>query len=145
MFEFREYQKDIINKAVDVCKKYRFVYLAMEVRTGKTLTSLGIASALGCKNVLFLTKKKAITAVASLNRLSPSVNTFNECGSFTVNFSIVMNDCSDYAYFPSSFTPNQDGINDAWLPVVNNIQSYHIEIFDRWGNLIFFADDINKY
>lgn len=55
-----------------------------------------------------------------------------------------MNDCSDYAYFPNSFTPNQDGINDAWLPVVNNIQSYHIEIFDRWGNVVFESKDPNE-
>jgi gliding motility-associated-like protein len=72
------------------------------------------------------------------------ISLFNECGSFTVNFSIVMNDCSDYAYFPNSFTPNQDGINDAWLPVVNNIQSYHIEIFDRWGNVVFESKDPNE-
>ena len=35
----------------------------MEVRTGKTLTSLGIAQKLGAKNVLFLTKKKAISSI----------------------------------------------------------------------------------
>jgi SNF2 family DNA or RNA helicase len=35
----------------------------MEVRTGKTLTSMGIAEALGCKNVLFVTKKKAISSI----------------------------------------------------------------------------------
>jgi len=82
MFEFREYQKDIINKAVDVCKKHRFVYLAMEVRTGKTLTSLGIASALGCKNVLFLTKKKAITSINDdYDMLCPNSFTL-----FTINY-----------------------------------------------------------
>ena len=35
----------------------------MEVRTGKTLTSMGIAEELGCKNVLFVTKKKAISSI----------------------------------------------------------------------------------
>jgi hypothetical protein len=37
----------------------------MEVRTGKTLTSLGIAQKVGVKNVLFLTKKKAISSIES--------------------------------------------------------------------------------
>jgi hypothetical protein len=60
MVEFREYQKEIIHKGVDVIKKSRFLYLAMEVRTGKTLTSLGIADQIKSKNVLFVTKKKAI-------------------------------------------------------------------------------------
>jgi len=35
----------------------------MQVRTGKTLTSLGIASELNCEQVLFITKKKAISSI----------------------------------------------------------------------------------
>jgi methionine synthase I (cobalamin-dependent) len=35
----------------------------MEVRTGKTLTSLGISDKMGCKDVLFVTKKKAISSI----------------------------------------------------------------------------------
>ena len=57
-FEFREYQRTIISQGVDTIKPKKFLYLAMEVRTGKTLTSLGIAQELGVDNVLFLTKKK---------------------------------------------------------------------------------------
>ena len=49
----------------------------MEVRTGKTLTSLGISEKLRCKNVLFVTKKKAITSIQSdYKMLSPSYNIF---------------------------------------------------------------------
>jgi len=71
--EFREYQKEIIDKATEVVNKYGFVYLAMEVRTGKTLTSLGIAEELNAKKVLFVTKKKAITSIASdCDKLKPS-------------------------------------------------------------------------
>ena len=60
---WRPYQKRIINQGREVVNKYRFVYLAMEVRTGKTLTALGIARACGYKNVVFLTKKKAISSI----------------------------------------------------------------------------------
>jgi len=63
MFEFRDYQLNIIQQAQDVIRKHRFVYLSMEVRTGKTLTSLGISEALDCKSVLFVTKKKAISSI----------------------------------------------------------------------------------
>ena len=63
--EFRDYQINIIDKACEVLKVNRFVYLAMEVRTGKTLTSLGIADKLKLKNVLFVTKKKAISSIES--------------------------------------------------------------------------------
>jgi hypothetical protein len=61
--EFRDYQKDIINSGCTILKAHHFLYLAMEVRTGKTLTSLGIAEALMFEHVLFVTKKKAIGSI----------------------------------------------------------------------------------
>lgn len=61
--EFRQYQKDIIVSGSKTLKQYGFLYLAMEVRTGKTLTSLGIAESLMAKHVLFVTKKKAMGSI----------------------------------------------------------------------------------
>ena len=61
--EFRDYQKDIISSGCTILKAHHFLYLAMEVRTGKTLTSLGIAEALMFEHVLFVTKKKAIGSI----------------------------------------------------------------------------------
>ena len=63
MIEFREYQKEIISNGTGIIKQHRFLYLAMEVRTGKTLISLGICDQLNCKKVLFITKKKAISSI----------------------------------------------------------------------------------
>lgn len=75
--KFRPYQEGIIRKGTEVLLQHKFLYLAMEVRTGKTLTSLGISEKLGCKNVLFVTKKKAITSIQSdYKMLSPSYNIF---------------------------------------------------------------------
>jgi len=65
MIEFRDYQKDIISKGVGIIKQHRFLYLAMEVRTGKTFTSLGICEQLNVKKVLFITKKKAISSIVN--------------------------------------------------------------------------------
>lgn len=61
--EFRDYQKEIIQKAYGILSTSKFVYLAMEVRTGKTLTSLGICELLEPVRVLFVTKKKAISTI----------------------------------------------------------------------------------
>lgn len=61
--EFRDYQVDIIKQGTQIVKDFGFVYLALEVRTGKTLTSLGIASKLDVDKVLFLTKKKAMSSI----------------------------------------------------------------------------------
>lgn len=61
----RDYQLELSHKAVDILKDKRIVYLAMQVRTGKTLTALHTAHLYGAKNVLFLTKKKAISSIES--------------------------------------------------------------------------------
>lgn len=73
MIKLRDYQEEIAAKGVDLLHKYGFCYLAMEVRTGKTLTSLSIADRVGADNVLFLTKKKAISSItADTDMLCPS-------------------------------------------------------------------------
>ena len=70
--EFRPYQQDIINQGSEILRKHGFVFLAMEVRTGKTLTSLGIANECGAESVLFVTKKKAIGSIEKdYNTLKP--------------------------------------------------------------------------
>lgn len=61
--KFRNYQVDIINRGSEILSKKGFVYLAMEVRTGKTYCALGISERLDAKKVLFLTKKKAISSI----------------------------------------------------------------------------------
>lgn len=82
MVEFRDYQKDIITKGTEMLFSYGFLYLAMEVRTGKTLTSLGICEQLNVENVLFLTKKKAMSSIIDdFDMLCPS----NYC-LFTINY-----------------------------------------------------------
>ena len=75
MIEFRKYQEDIISKGTDIIRSHRFLYLAMEVRTGKTLTSLGICQSLDVKSVLFITKKKAISSIQNdYDLLNPAFN-----------------------------------------------------------------------
>jgi hypothetical protein len=62
--EFRDYQEEIIDRGLEVIQSSRFLYLSMEVRTGKTLTALGICDKLqDVDRVLFLTKKKAISSI----------------------------------------------------------------------------------
>ncbi len=44
-------------------------------------------------------------------------------------------------YIPNTFTPNGDGLNDVFIPVVLGADEYHFMIFDRWGELIFETHD----
>lgn len=73
--QLRDYQIENSIKSVEILKNYNIVYLSMEVRTGKTVTSLEVAKLYGAKNVLFLTKKKAIKSI--LNDYNNFRYTFN--------------------------------------------------------------------
>ena len=63
MKQLREYQKRLSIDGCDTLKRKMIVYLAMEVRTGKSATALEIAKLYGAKKVLFLTKLKAIPSI----------------------------------------------------------------------------------
>jgi gliding motility-associated-like protein len=48
-------------------------------------------------------------------------------------------------YAPNAFTPDQDGLNDFFLPVISGItsDSYIFRIFDRWGHTVFETNQVN--
>lgn len=55
-----KHQIDISSQALDILRKHMLVYLAMQERTGKTLTSILICEQTKCNNILVITKKKAL-------------------------------------------------------------------------------------
>jgi hypothetical protein len=59
----REYQTEISDKAAHLLRTRRIAYLAMEVRTGKTLTAFWTLQKVGATRCLFVTKKKAIKSI----------------------------------------------------------------------------------
>ena len=61
--QLRDYQLNIRDRGVAILKEHGLLYLAMEVRTGKTLTALAIASEWGAAEVLFVTRKKAVSDI----------------------------------------------------------------------------------
>ena len=63
MHELRSYQVRIANDACEILQRKGFVYLAMQVRTGKTLTALKTCELFGAKRVLFITKIKAFRSI----------------------------------------------------------------------------------
>lgn len=46
-----------------------------------------------------------------------------------------------YFYMPTAFTPNGDGVNDDIGPSGTGVVTYEMSIYNRWGELIFSADD----
>ena len=80
---------------------------------------------------------------------------FEEVGSYEVILQVVsekgcedemmknINIFPEYAlYAPNAFTPNGDGNNDVFLAVGGGVTSFEMQVFDRWGGLVFESSDI---
>ena len=54
-----------------------------------------------------------------------------------------MKDCQPAIYIPDAFTPNGDGINDYYQVFGRCARLVRINIFNRWGEKVWDADNIN--
>lgn len=74
----RDYQQRISDKGIEQLYLKGWCYLSMEVRCGKTLTSLMIADKSRCENVLFITKNKAIPSIENdINLINSKYSNFD--------------------------------------------------------------------
>ena len=77
----RGYQSDLAIQGLDILNKLKIVYYTVEVRCGKTAIAMELCKLYGAKNVLFATKKKAISSI------------LDDYAEFAYNFNItVVND-----------------------------------------------------
>jgi gliding motility-associated-like protein len=57
---------------------------------------------------------------------------------------VVVMECNASAiWFPNSFTPNSDGLNDLFDIKGYNLLSYELIIFNRWGEELFVTRDLD--
>lgn len=121
--KLRQYQTELAAKGAEILQRLKIVYLAMEVRTGKTLTSLEIAKLYGAKNVLFLTKKKAIQSI---------LNDYNAM-QYSYNI-VVINNESVHTINPKLFdlVISDEHHRNAAFPKPNKVTKYIKQYF---GNL----------
>lgn len=69
----------------------------------------------------------------------------NGCGFDTAQVHIARRTCSCELTLPNAFTPNFDGHNDIFRPLHPcDMTEYHMQIFDRYGQLIFMSSDFGK-
>ena len=50
-------------------------------------------------------------------------------------------DC-ETAFIPNVFTPNGDGYNEYFTIRLNEIQCFHMDIYNRWGVKLFETDSV---
>lgn len=120
------------NYCSDDVVKYYIYYASQEGQTlvlldtnepadDTTYTHDNLSSIAGCY---------AVVAVDSFNNESLLSNV------------VCVDNCSDYN-LPNAFTPNGDGFNDLFTPILpyRFIDHVDMKIFDRWGSLVFTTSD----
>ena len=77
---------------------------------------------------------------------SPTVTTqyqvtgiLNGCSA--TNFITVTVLFDDEIFIPTAFSPNNDGLNDAFGVLSNAFDSYQLMVFDRWGGMVFRSEN----
>ncbi len=72
---------------------------------------------------------RAVANDVGISEASSNIETFRKASVFTV---------------PNSFSPNGDGINDTFSIISRFVDSYELRIFNRWGQLIHYSDDLQN-
>jgi gliding motility-associated-like protein len=53
--------------------------------------------------------------------------------------------CIEGVFVPNAFTPNRDGYNDVFMPIMNaDVKAYKFVVYDRWGRVVFQTTTLNK-
>jgi gliding motility-associated-like protein len=67
----------------------------------------------------------------------------NACGEASASVEVIDEECFNNLWFPNTFTPNGDGLNELFKVYGEGIVGYQLQIFDRWGSLVFESPDLN--
>lgn len=97
---------------------------------------------------------------SSFSSIESPIHVFKDPGIYDVTLTITdSNYCRDsivkelivyyefILYIPNSFTPNNDNDNDSFGPLgvrMNKYNSYEFTVFNRWGEIVFQANNVNK-
>jgi len=65
------------------------------------------------------------------------VSATNICGVATDSIQIEFRDHNCRVYCPTAFTPNQDGRNEYFKPIIYDVEQLNYRIFNRWGEKLF--------
>ena len=77
-----------------------------------------------------------------------SLSLYNECRDTIIDLLVRFEDCDQSIdiYIPNTFTPDEDGVNDFFTiyhPDNREILSSKISIYNRWGEQMFYSEDID--
>lgn len=62
---------------------------------------------------------------------------YNLFGCADTSFQLIYIYDEFHCYIPNAFTPNGDGNNEYFKPVISGVKKYHFQVYNRWGELLF--------
>lgn len=68
----------------------------------------------------------------------------NSCGMDSDTILVEIGQGAADLFIPNVFSPNNDAINDCYRVNGRNSDIFHLQVFDRWGRLVFETRDINE-
>ncbi len=72
-----------------------------------------------------------------------TVRVEDKCGNVAYDEKELTKGLKQHLMVPNSFSPNQDGLNETWKPIIRTIGDYSLKVIDRWGKLVFETTDVN--
>lgn len=97
-------------------------------------------------NMMYQWNTGSIECCIRPNREGPyKVAIRNDCGVYIDTVNVVFSTCEDCIKVPNAFSPNADGINDKFEPLLTcPVSDYNMKVFNRWGQLLFETNDVNR-
>ena len=143
---------------IDACDQFTW--------NGETYTETGVYSfetvnSVGCDSIVSLdlyvypaAQTTAEVEVEACNEFTWNGLTYTESGDFiyttenengcdsttTMHLTIY----TDNVFLPNVFTPDNDGVNDAFAPVSENVELLKLMVYNRWGNQVFYTESMDE-
>jgi gliding motility-associated-like protein len=116
------------------CEAYDTINITLKENT-ETVVDTTI-----CQGMTYWAQNAAQTASGTYYDTFQSAN---HCDS-VVTTNLTVEECPVLMWFPDAFTPDGDGLNDEFQTQGVEIVSYSLQIFDRWGAMIFESNNIKN-
>ena len=143
---------------VDACEEFVWngeVYNESGVYSYSTFNSVGCDSIATLDLMIYgASPTNVVVEKEACNEFTWNETTYTESGEYsfvtnnefgcdsTITLNLII--YSDRLFIPNSFTPDNDGVNDVFFPVGEDVDLKTLEIFNRWGELVYQSESLDS-
>ncbi len=73
-----------------------------------------------------------------------ALTTVNSLGCEKTFYKQIVPETSIPFFAPNAFTPDEDDLNEVFMPILGCHDNFEFWVFNRWGENVFYSNDINK-